>query len=59
MQVFLIKGGKMKEKTHNCASCKYREELPFADEWTCMNENSDYADCECNPDDTCECWEER
>lgn len=49
----------MKEKEHNCASCKFREELPFADEWTCMNENSDYADCECNPDDTCEWWEAR
>ena len=44
-----------------CANCRWYEELPFADEFLCTNENSDYADCPSdNPEqDTCEYFEPR
>lgn len=44
-----------------CFNCKFYEELPFADEFICTCEDSDYADCPCdNPEqDTCECFEPR
>lgn len=47
----------MKEQLKMCRFCKYYENLPFSDEYICMSENSDYADCPCNPDDVCEEWE--
>lgn len=43
---------------NTCATCKWHDDLPFADTFICMNENSDYADCPCEPDDTCPEWEE-
>ena len=49
----------MKESPkHNCATCKYAEDLPFANELICMNENSNFADCPCDyPEkDTCSEW---
>lgn len=41
-----------------CATCKWLDTLPFADEWVCTNEESEYADCPCDyPDkDTCSEW---
>lgn len=39
-----------------CANCRWRENLPFSDEWICTNGNSDYADCPCEYNDTCEEW---
>lgn len=44
-----------------CANCRWLENLPFADEWVCTNDASEYADCPCDyPDkDTCEEWQGR
>jgi hypothetical protein len=41
-----------------CKNCKYCEELPFADEFICTNPNSEFAECPCEPNDTCDEWEE-
>ena len=42
-----------------CGNCKWGEKLPFTENTiTCMNENSDYADCDCKENDTCEWWED-
>lgn len=41
-----------------CKDCRYFKELPFADEYVCCNEESEYADCKCEPDDYCDEWEE-
>lgn len=53
--LFLLKGEKMKQV---CATCKWLDTLPFADEWVCTNEESEYADCPCDyPEkDTCSEW---
>lgn len=53
------KGDVMKDQV--CANCKWLDNLPFADEWVCTNDNSEYADCPCDyPDkDTCEEWQGR
>ena len=46
-------------EVRNCSNCRWGENLPFTNEITCMNENSDYADCPCKAKDTCVEWEER
>lgn len=44
-----------------CTTCRWLAELPFSDEFVCINEESEYADCPTDyPDnDTCPEWEER
>ena len=59
MQALLLKGEKMKEPPKTCKFCRYYEELPFADEYICTSENSDYSDCPCSADDYCDEFEER
>ena len=57
MQLFVLqKGEKVKDRV--CAYCKWFENLPFADEGFCKNENSEFADCPCDDPstDTCEEW---
>ena len=46
-------------KKHTCSNCKYLAELPFSNEYTCMNDNSEYADCPSDypENDTCDEWE--
>lgn len=43
-----------------CRTCRWFENLPFADEGVCTNEESEYADCSCDDpeNDTCDCYEE-
>lgn len=52
----LLLEGKMKDEKKTCSTCSYLEELPFSDEYLCGNPNSEYADCPCSKDDTCEEW---
>ena len=49
----------MKKQPNTCKTCKYLQDLPFADTYICANENSNYADCDCDPDsDCCDEYEE-
>lgn len=56
VQLFSLKGGqeKLNEEYNTCRNCVYFQSLPFSDELVCMCEESKYADCPCNPWDTCE-----
>lgn len=48
----------MKKQQNTCRTCKWLEDLPFTDTYTCMNEYSSYDTCDCDPDrDVCEEWE--
>ncbi len=60
MRVFLLKGENVKEQ-RVCATCKWLEQLPFADEYVCTNEKSEYAECPTDyPEkDTCPEWTSR
>lgn len=47
----------MKEQPKTCRTCKHYVELPFTEhQMFCMNDESEYADCECEDNDTCEDW---
>ena len=46
----------MKDDNKKCLTCRYLEALPFSDENLCGNPNSDYADCPCAENDTCNEW---
>ena len=62
MQSFFIsrKDFDMCEK-HTCSNCKWLAELPFSNEYTCMNDKSEYADCPSDypENDTCDEWESK
>lgn len=44
-----------------CATCKYLEKLPFTDEFVCVCEDSEYADCPTDypQNDSCPEWKGR
>jgi hypothetical protein len=45
------------EKKHECQFCEFYLDLPFAsDNKFCMNQESEYNGCECNPTDSCDSW---
>jgi hypothetical protein len=41
-----------------CSNCKWYK-CYVTDDYYCMNDNSDYADCPCEANDTCDEWEEK
>ncbi len=50
----------MKEQPKKCKTCKHLVDLPFSGEYICANEESSYADCECDiENDFCEEWEDK
>lgn len=47
----------MKELPKVCKTCSFYVELPFTEhQMYCMNPDSEYAECECENNDTCESW---